>query len=111
MGKSDVFIRHDWLRKHNPTIDWEKATVNFDRCPSNCGYTAENTRIDDDPNNDMDFVGKIDLELEDGDHISAFDWEGYIRSEKIRKTPMMPDYTKMFAEVFSATKFDQLPER
>lgn len=34
LGKSDLFIGHDWLKFHNPNIDWQKSTIVFDRCPS-----------------------------------------------------------------------------
>ena len=32
----DIFIGHDWLKKHNPSIDWAEGTLMFDRCPSSC---------------------------------------------------------------------------
>ena len=25
LGKTDVFIGHEWLKKHNPYIDWTKS--------------------------------------------------------------------------------------
>ena len=35
-GKSDVIIGFNWLRKHNPEIDWEKGELKFTRCPASC---------------------------------------------------------------------------
>ena len=29
LGRSDVFIGHEWLKKHNPTIDWKDSTLAF----------------------------------------------------------------------------------
>ena len=30
LGKSDIFLGHDWLKHHNPTIDWVGKTLRFD---------------------------------------------------------------------------------
>jgi hypothetical protein len=35
-GKSDVIIGFDWLKQHNPEIDWQKQTIRFSRCPAAC---------------------------------------------------------------------------
>ena len=32
----DVIIGIDWLRKHNPNIDWKNGTVTLSRCPPTC---------------------------------------------------------------------------
>ena len=29
LGKTSVFIGHEWLKKHNPSIDWVKSEVKF----------------------------------------------------------------------------------
>ena len=39
LGKADIFIGHDWLKVHNPTIDWQKGELCFTRCPPRCNYT------------------------------------------------------------------------
>ena len=36
LGKNSLILGYTWLRKHNPTIDWEKGTVKFNRCPCSC---------------------------------------------------------------------------
>jgi hypothetical protein len=34
-----IFIGHDWLKKHNPDINWESGEVTMSRCPRKaCGY-------------------------------------------------------------------------
>ena len=38
LGGHGLFLGHDWLKKHNPTIDWSLDTIVFDRCPHSCGY-------------------------------------------------------------------------
>ena len=35
-GDDDIILGIDWLRHHNPEIDWEEGLVHFTRCPSSC---------------------------------------------------------------------------
>ena len=35
-GDDDIILGIDWLRHHNPEIDWEKGIVHFTRCPRSC---------------------------------------------------------------------------
>lgn len=32
----DVIIGIDWLRKHNPDVDWTKGSLRLSRCPESC---------------------------------------------------------------------------
>ena len=50
LGKSDIFLGHDWLRHHNPDIDWRKKLVQFNRCPGSC-YQEE---IGEEPEQEME---------------------------------------------------------
>ena len=36
LGKNSLILGYTWLKKHNPSIDWEKGTVNFLQCPRSC---------------------------------------------------------------------------
>ena len=36
LGKNSLILSYTWLKKHNPSIDWEKGTVKFHRCPHSC---------------------------------------------------------------------------
>ena len=36
IGKEDVIIGLDWLREHNPDIDWECGSLRLSRCPASC---------------------------------------------------------------------------
>ncbi|KAG2056149.1 hypothetical protein BDR06DRAFT_852667, partial [Suillus hirtellus] len=29
LGKGELFIRHEWLKHHNCSIDWTASTLNF----------------------------------------------------------------------------------
>ena len=31
-----MFLRHDWLVKHNLEVNWDKETIQFIRCPKIC---------------------------------------------------------------------------
>ena len=35
-GKQKLLLRHTWLHKHNPEIDWETGEVKMSRCPPHC---------------------------------------------------------------------------
>ena len=36
LGKNSLILGYTWLKKHNPSIDWEKDMVKFHRCPCSC---------------------------------------------------------------------------
>jgi len=36
LGKQSLILGYDWLKDHNPKIDWEKGEVEMTRCPLRC---------------------------------------------------------------------------
>ena len=36
LGKNSLILGYTWLKKHNPSIDWEKGMVKFHWCPRSC---------------------------------------------------------------------------
>ncbi len=62
IGKKDIYLRHDWLKRHNPSVNWEHSTIIFGRC--HC--MGEQLIL---PDNDPD--DRWDEELEEGDTILA----------------------------------------
>ena len=32
----DIFLKHNWLVKHNPEVDWNMRTIQFTRCSKTC---------------------------------------------------------------------------
>jgi len=36
LGKQSLILGYDWLKDHNPKIDWEKGEVEITRCPLQC---------------------------------------------------------------------------
>jgi hypothetical protein len=64
-----IFLGHNWLTHHNPNINWRRGTVAFSHCPKSCGL-SEDAEASKDP---REVQG-----VEDGDHIFAFNAEGYL---------------------------------
>jgi Retroviral aspartyl protease len=76
LGKTELFIGHEWLKKHNPNIDWRTSTLTFDRCPRECDYISTL----DDLEGDHDH-GKVadepKVHLNKGERLFAFDVNSY----------------------------------
>jgi len=43
LGKQSLILGYDWLKDHNPRIDWEKGEVEMTHCPLRCegGHTLQ----------------------------------------------------------------------
>jgi len=43
LGKQSLILGYDWLKDHNPRIDWEKGEVEMTHCPLWCegGHTLQ----------------------------------------------------------------------
>ena len=61
LGTSNIFLGHDWLKHHNPEIDWKGKMIQFNRCPGSC-YKEE---IGTDPEDDTSPL------LEEGERLLA----------------------------------------
>ncbi|SJL14064.1 uncharacterized protein ARMOST_17517 [Armillaria ostoyae] len=119
LGSKDLYLGHDWLKRHNPAINWETGTVIFGRC--SCvrnPFPLPDAGPDD----------HWDEELEDGDTILAVNMEEELtiramhhandlaaaaHAEKPTKTfeEMVPPDYRSFRDLFSKENFDELPER
>ena len=64
----------DWLKDHNPSIDWAQGKLSFDRCPDSCGYTAELGNVEDDEPD----CPEPALQLAEGEKLFAMDWQTYM---------------------------------
>ena len=77
LGTAPLFIGHEWLRFHNPMIDWATSTVTLDRCPALCTMMQDHLHDNEEEINGNSF----DLpELQDGERLFAMDWESYKRN-------------------------------
>ena len=43
LDRTDIFLGHDWLVKHNPEVNWKNRTIKFTRCPGS--YTIKHKDI------------------------------------------------------------------
>ena len=46
LGKHEIFLGFDWLKLHNPLIDWQKKTLLFAHCQGACN---RGMTIDEEP--------------------------------------------------------------
>ena len=44
LGKNSLILGYTWLKKHNPSVDWEKGMVKFHRCPRSCLMLQDHTQ-------------------------------------------------------------------
>lgn len=83
LGKSKIFLGYDWLKAHNPSIDWAKDIITFDRCPTSCGHKIRAAHIKEDIEEPMESETdseSVDPEdhLEDGNSAFLFDYGEYL---------------------------------
>ena len=50
LGTSNIFLGHDWLKHHNPEINWKEKIIQFNRCPGSCYREEIGTDPEDDTN-------------------------------------------------------------
>ena len=41
LNRTDMFLGHNWLVKHNPEVNWKDGTIKFTRCLENCTMKHE----------------------------------------------------------------------
>ncbi len=119
LGKKDVYLGHDWLKRYNPSVNWKMQSIIFGRCQcAGNHFDLPNANPND----------KWDEELEDGDTILAIGMEEELvictmhhtnklataaNAKKPKKTfeDMVPAHYQSFHDLFSKENFDELPER
>ena len=133
LGKSDVFLGHEWLHFHNLSVDWQLGELKFNYCPKACQLSLLLSEPEEE-----DKPGEVETfptgEVEDGDRIFAFDMFGYwvtgghhlrahtTTAQQLTEKALKPSGTKSFEEtipphyhqfhdIFNKESFDQLPER
>ena len=45
LNRTDMFLGHDWLVKHNSEINWKNRTIKFTRCSGDCIMKHEDIRF------------------------------------------------------------------
>ena len=113
LGDCSIALGHDWLKRHNPTIDWEDGLCIFDRCPKSCSSMPSTTLYGSSTSS---------ITLCEGDRLFALDMEGYLarrtapwQLDQTRKPKIIEDYPgryyAQYPDVFSEKDFEQLPPR
>jgi len=96
---TDMFLRHDWLVKHNPEVNWRNGTIKFTRCPGNCTMTYKDIR------SNSRRTKEIAMDKMEQDN-------GKIGKESDKMNPEdLPEYIRPFTHLFNKKKFEKLPER
>ena len=110
-----IFLGIDWLKCHNPIINWTEGFVQFDRCPRTCGYKRKDH---------AQLARKMDVKLEPGNKLFSMDVDTYWKErdeqrQRLRAVKTKPQqileyperYIAQYPDVFSEEEFDQLPPR
>ena len=93
LGKNSLILGYMWLKKHNPTIDWEKGMVKFNRCPCSCHMLQDRARR----------LASLDEEAERG----ALEWIHQAKVEalakKLTRSPeeLIPPCYHSYLNIFS----------
>ena len=45
LNRTDIFLGHDWLVKHNSEVNWKNGTIKFTRCPRSCTMKHKDIRF------------------------------------------------------------------
>ena len=98
LDRTDMFLGHNWLVKHNPEVNWKNGTIKFMRCPGNCTMTHKDIQF----NSRWTKETATDKMEQDN---------GEIRKEPNKTNPEdLPDYIQPFTHLFNKKKFEKLPE-
>ena len=97
LDRTDMFLGHDWLVKHNPEVNWKNGTIWFTRCPGHCSMKHEDIRF-----NTRRQIAMDKTEQDNGE----------IGKEPNKTNPVdLPDYIQPFTHLFNKKKFEKLLER
>jgi len=45
LDRTDMFLGHDWLVKHNPEVNWQNRVIKFTKSPGNCKMKHKDIRF------------------------------------------------------------------
>jgi hypothetical protein len=124
LGDGEVFLGHDWLKRHNPTVNWQDGLLVFNRCPPECLPILDIGSIDFDPkkveypHSQLTVERILMVDLQPVMNIRA---RGTISTElahqatrEVKKksfNEQIPSYLHEFRDVFDKKDFDELPPK
>jgi hypothetical protein len=107
LAKMDIFLGYDWLKLHNPEIDWTKNKIGFTWCLSGCGQ--------------LPIIRTMSFET------AVWQQPSWFRTYMTKSTQLVLEATKgqkdktfeelileryqNFQDIFEPTAFDELPAR
>ena len=97
LNRTDMFLEHDWLVKHNSEVNWKNGMIKFTRCPGSCTIKHKDIRFKTRRTKAMETTTQDN---------------GEIGKEPDKMNPEdLPDYIQLFMHLFNKKKFEKLPER
>ena len=103
LGKNSLILGYTWLKKHNPSIDWEKGMVKFNWCPRSCLML-------------QDQAWRL-ASLDEEDEREALEWIHQAKVEAPAKKPvhspeeLVPPCYHSYLDIFSEKAASQFPLR
>jgi hypothetical protein len=92
IGDEDIIVGTDWLRRHNPTIDWSEDTLEFPRCPSSCTLSSAKVAIQAIQRKGAPSIQKLTIPEDDPADEPCFDNIGAAIFPSTQTTlPLFPD--------------------
>ena len=102
LDRTDMFLGHDWLVKHNLEVNWKNRTIKFTKCPGNCTMKHE----------DIQFKARRNKTMETTTTDEKDKDNGKIGKEPDKTNPEdLLDYIRPFTYLFNKKKFEKLLER
>jgi hypothetical protein len=137
LGKGEIFLGHDWLKLHDPTISWRNGEIEFNHCPSHCQSKPSSLppeisicRTDfnfENPEEVEETIHDPAIDIQDDDQLLLIDTTPAIQiraktgvsmelaiKEHQKKeakpwTEIVPEYLHDYEDVFTKKDFDELP--
>jgi hypothetical protein len=112
-GNHDIFISYDWLKKHNPQINWRLKEFQLPCNPEQCNITHPATRVQ----SLEEYIQLLNNTNEkavqhESEHIRAFQTTSTrIAGEAPKQEVHIPRHYREFKDVFEKKEFNKLPER
>ena len=94
LDRTDMFLGHDWLVKHNLEVNWKNGTIKFTRCLENCTIKHK----------DIQFNSKRTKTMETTDNKEQDNEE--IGKEPNKTNPEdLPEYIQPFIYLFNKKNY------
>ena len=96
LNRTDIFLGHDWLVKHNPEVNWKTRKIQFTRCPGSCKIKHQDIKFRTRRTQTTENKEQDNRELEkESDTMNPED---------------LPEYIHSFTYLFNKKKFEKLLE-